>query len=118
LPEALRLAADGVHDANMSELSRDLAARVEEGSSLSELIATTFRLPPTLAPIVLWGEQAGDLSEAFRRAGEMFEGRVQMRAALVRTVLPPLIFIAVAITAVVLIFGLYAPLITMIQGLY
>ncbi len=36
LPEALRLAADGVHDANMSEVSRDLAAGVEQGSALSE----------------------------------------------------------------------------------
>ena len=117
LPEALRLAADGVHDADMSELSRELAAGVEQGSSLSELVAATFRLPPTLAPIIHWGEQAGELSEAFRRAGEMFEGRVQMRASLVRSVLPPLIFIAVGTTALVFIFGLYAPLISLIQGL-
>ncbi len=117
LPEALRLAADGTRDADMSQLSRQLAGDVEQGRMLSELIASSSRLPPTLVPIVEWGEQSGELAEAFRRAGEMFEGRVAMRAELVQSIGPPLLFIFVAAVALTAIFGLYMPLIGMIQGL-
>jgi type II secretory pathway component PulF len=117
LPEALRLASGGTSDADMSQLSRQLADEVERGRRLSELIAGATRLPPTLVPIVEWGEQTGQLADAFRRAGEMFEGRVAMRAELVKSIGPPVLFIVVASIALIAIFGLYMPLISMIQAL-
>jgi general secretion pathway protein F len=117
LPEALRLAADGVHDANVGQVSRMLADGVEQGQSLSELLDSTYRLPATLVPIVRWGERSGELSEAFRLAGEMYEGRVRMRSELVISVVPPLIIVTVAMLAMVIIVGLYAPMFSMIQGL-
>ncbi len=118
LPDALRLAADGVHDANVGQVSRMLADGVEQGQSLAELLDTTYRLPATLVPIVRWGEQSGELSEAFHLAGEMFEGRVRMRSELVIAVVPPIIFAFVAMIAMVILVGLYAPMFTIIQGLW
>lgn len=117
LPEALRLAAAGVHDADMRDVSRRFAVGVEQGRLLSELIASSGRLPLSLEPIVRWGEQSGELHEAFRLACEVFEGRLQMRAALVRSILPPLVFVGVATFAAVVIAGVYLPIISMIQGL-
>jgi type II secretory pathway component PulF len=78
----------------------------------------TYRLPATLVPIVRWGERSDELSEAFRLAGEMFEGRVRMRTELVISVVPPLILIFVAMLAMVILVGLYAPMYTMIQSLF
>ncbi len=117
LPESLRLAAGVLRDADLREVSLRLAAEVEQGRRLSELIAGTPRFPASLGPVVRWGEQSGQLHEAFRVAAEMFEGRVQMRAELVRTILPPLVFVAVAAGVLLLLAGLLLPIFSLIQSL-
>lgn len=118
LPESLRLAAAAVGDANMREVSDALAAGVERGDGLSQLMAATSRLPASLVPIVRWGERASQLPEAFRVAADMFEGRLQMRAELVRTILPPLIFVFVACGVLLLLAGLVLPMFSLIRMLY
>lgn len=118
LPEALRLAADGVHDTNVGEVSRAFADGVENGQPLAELLESTYRLPATLAPIVRWGERTGELAQAFRLASEMYEGRVRLRCELVKSIVPPLVFVFVATLTCVFLVGLYLPLINMIQGLW
>lgn len=117
LPEALRLAAAGVHDADMRDVSRRFAVGVEQGRVLSELITSSGRLPLSLGPIVRWGEQSGQLDEAFRVACEAFEGRLQMRAALVCSLLPPLIYVVVGTFAAVAIIAVFLPLVTCDIGL-
>jgi len=117
LPECLRLSAAATWDASMRELGGPLAAGVEQGSRLSDLMAGTRRVPVSLVPVVRWGERAGQLPEAFRVAADMFEGRLQMRAELVRSILPPLVFVAVAGGVLMLLAGLFLPLISMIQSL-
>jgi len=117
LPDALRLAASAAWDANVREVGGNLAAGAEQGGRLSELMSATPRVPASLVPIVRWGERAGQLPEAFRVAAEMFEGRLQMRAELVRTILPPLVFVAVACSVLMLLAGLFLPMISMIQSL-
>jgi len=117
LPEAFRLAADGVHDVNMRQISLWLADGTAQGQSLSALLDSTYRLPATLRPIVGWGERTGELGEAFRVAGAMFAKRVQMRADLVRGLVPPLVYMVVAVTVGVVSFALLLPLVEMIQGL-
>ncbi len=117
LPEALRLAANGVHDANMRQISLQLAEGVQEGTALSQLMNSTYRLPASLVPLVRWGEQTGQLPEAFELAGKMYEGRARLRAELLAALLPPLVFVVVATAIPLFLIGLYAPVIAMIQGL-
>jgi type II secretory pathway component PulF len=117
LPEALELAADGVQDANMRDISQRLAMGVQRGTPLSELIDATYRLPATLVPLVRWGERTGRLAEAFDVAGQIYEGRSRMRADLLAALLPPLVFVAVATVIPLFLVGLYMPMVGMIQGL-
>jgi type II secretory pathway component PulF len=117
LPEALQLAAGGTRAPDMRRAAWELAAGVKQGGTLSELVTGSSRLPPTLAPVIAWGEQSGELGEAFRQAGAMFEGRVMMRAELVRSMVPPLMFVFIATGVLAIVFGLYAPLFTLIQDL-
>jgi len=70
-----------------------------------------------LGPIVRWGEQSGRLDEAFRVACEAFEGRLQMRAALVCSILPPLIYVVVGTFAAVVIIAVFLPMFTVFDGL-
>jgi len=117
VPEALRLAAGGVHDANMRQVSLWLADGTQRGQPLSTLLESTYRLPATLRPLVRWGERTGELGEAFRVAGVMYAKRVQMRADLVRGVIPPLVYVAVAVTIGFVAIALMLPMVSMIQGL-
>lgn len=115
LPDALRLAADGSFDANVAEVSRQLASGVDQGRVLSEMLASTYRLPASLVPLVRWGEQSGDLAGALNGVAEMFEGRLRLRSGLLRLVLPPMALLLIAAGVAVLMAALFLPLIELIQ---
>jgi type II secretory pathway component PulF len=117
LPEALRLTAEGSSDANVAAVCRLLAGGVEQGRDLAMLIAMSGRLPSSLAPLVRWGTTTGRLDEAFLAAAEMLEGRVRMRAAMLRGVLPPFVFLAAASLALALFVGFFFPMVSLIQNL-
>lgn len=74
LPEAIRLAADAVEDANIGEAARQLAEGVERGEPLSTLLTSSRRLPPSLVPIVAWGEQTGSLAKHFEPRQNCLKG--------------------------------------------
>jgi general secretion pathway protein F len=97
LPDALRLTSGAARDASVGQSFRSLADTVDQGRTLSQSLTETHRLPALLIPIVSWGERAAALPEALRNAAEMFHGRVQIRALLLRTILPPLAFVIVGV---------------------
>jgi type II secretory pathway component PulF len=115
LPEALRLAAGGVSDANAGCAALRLAAAVEGGRPLAQAIGDDERLPATLAPLVAWGERSDSLSESLRAAAEMFEERVRLRTALVQSVLPQVLYLLVALLALLTVLVLLLPMYLFIQ---
>jgi type II secretory pathway component PulF len=116
LPEALRLAADGSRDANVAQVSRRLAEGAENGRGLSEMLARTYRLPASLVPILRWGESANELAEALLSGSEMLEGRVHLRANLLRIVLPPFALLVIATGIGLLVAALLLPMIWMLNA--
>ncbi len=117
LPDALRLAADGLHDANLREVSHGLAQDASQGRELSDLIGSTYRLPPLLVPFVSAGEQTRSLSGALLTLSDLYVERVRQRAALYRSILPPVLFILVGFLAVWVIGGLMLPLIALVDAI-
>jgi type II secretory pathway component PulF len=117
LPEALRLTADGLSDANIAAVCRRLAVGVDQGRDLALLMVLSRRLPASLAPLIRWGQNTGRLDEAFQASAEMLEARVRLRASLLRTILPPFVFLAAAALALALFVGFLAPAVTLIQWL-
>jgi type II secretory pathway component PulF len=117
LPDALLLTASGVEDPNVRAACREYAAGVRQGTPLSRLLVDSGRLPQSLVPFVQWGEQNGQLAEAFRTAGEMYMERLRQRAGLLRAISPPVIFILVAVWVLLIIAGLLLPMFNMVQGL-
>lgn len=99
LPEALRLAATGVNDALMAVEGLRLARITKQGWSVAEAIESTDTLPETITPLLRWGERCGNLPQGFQTVAEMFENRLRLRVALIRSILPPVAFITVAIGA-------------------
>jgi len=117
LAEALRLAADGLRDADMGQMSLQLAEGVGQGQSLSQLAAVSRRLPSSLVPLLHWGERAGVLSEALAAGRAMFESRLKTRTWLLQSILPPIVFIIVGSWFLFVVGALFMPLVSMVQGL-
>lgn len=117
LPEALRLSAAGVENAYVGQIAATLAQRTTDGQSLSELLATNRPLPVSMVPLVRWGERMGLLDEAFKTAHELFDRRVRVRALMLQSALPPILFIIIACSVVMVLGSLFAPLTGLIVSL-
>ncbi|MFV1968434.1 MAG: type II secretion system F family protein, partial [Pirellulaceae bacterium] len=117
LPEALRLTADGLRDANFSELCLQLSGEVDKGRKFSELLASTPRVPASMVPLVRWGEATGELPEALRISCEMFLQRVRLRSILLRSISPPFVFILAFLAIGFMVIALFMPLFSLIQSL-
>ncbi len=117
LPKALNLAASGISDEYIGHACRQLGQRTEAGQSLWEALVRTRLLPMSIIPVIRQGEQQGTLDSALRTAARMLEDRVNNRSLLVIQILPPMIFIAVALLVGVTVLALFLPLIGLIQGL-
>jgi general secretion pathway protein F len=117
LPRALELAADGLGDAAVAAACRQVAVDVAAGRSFAESCADRAPFPPTLRPILAWGESSNSLAEALLTAGDMFEGRVRVQAALVETILPPIAFLFIAAAVLFLTFAVYSPMLHVLESL-
>jgi len=99
LPEALKLAADGIADGYVADQCRRLATRVEGGASLTMSLIELRTLPLSIVPLVHWGERYDALAEALRSAAEMLEGRLRLKTAMLAQIVPPIIFVFVGVMA-------------------
>lgn len=117
LAEALRVSSLGLRDANVAEVWNKLANQVEQGIPLSRAMLNTYRLPASIAPLVYWGERTSSLPEALLAISDMLEGRIRLRAQLIRTIAPPVLFVVIGGGIYFIIFSMISPLIVLIQNL-
>ncbi len=117
LPEALRITASAVGDPDLATGCKRIATHVEGGGSLVEGLVMARVFPPTLVPLIGWGQQNGTLGEAFRTATEVFEGRAETHIGFLDTILVPFVFLIFVTTIPFVIIALFMPLISLIQKL-
>lgn len=117
LPDALRLTADGLRDADLAWGCRRVADDVEQGRALFESIAAWPQFPESMCPMIEWGQRAPALPDAFRAAAEMFEGRVRAQGSLLQAVLLPIMLLWIGSFVGMLALALFLPLISLIQCL-
>lgn len=111
------MTGDSLADSAVKADCYAMSLAVEEGRSLSSELTLSAALPATLAPLVRWGEKSGDLPDALRSASDLFRDRIQLRAMLLRSIAPPLVFVVIAAGVGYTILSLFLPLISLIQGL-
>ena len=117
LLDALRASADGVSNANVSQIAEGLADGVARGRSLSQAMVAQRQLPGTLVPLIHWGEEAGALDDSLELGCEMLEDRIRMRAFWLHVALPPILFIFIGCTILTVVCALFLPLIKLLSCL-
>ena len=109
--------AGGLREPDLASGCRKVAVAVESGHPLAESLSRHRQFPPTLAPFVAWGQAHANMPEAFRAAGEAFDGCAEGDMVLLETVLLPFTLVVILSGAFFLIIGLFLPLISLIQNL-
>lgn len=117
LAEALRISAEIIRDRDLSVGGKRAAARVQAGDKLVEALKMAGTFPPTLIPLVAWGQQNGTLPEAFRTAAETFRGRAESQVWFLSVMLLPCVFLIVVIAIPVLVVALLLPLVSLVTSL-
>jgi type IV pilus assembly protein PilC len=117
LPDALRLSAAGLPDAYLASGCRRVADEVETGRSLVEGLASKRQFPPSMIPLIDWGERTPALADSFRAAAEMFQGRVQTQGVFLDAVLLPITLLVVVMFVASLAVALLMPLFSLIEQL-
>ena len=118
LPDALEFTAGAVRDSNVRESSLLMAEGIRQGSTLSEQLSGNNRFPESLLPFVECGEENANLADTLYTASEVFLGRLQLRAVLLQTISPPIIFVSIALAVMLCLIGIALPLMTVTAVLY
>jgi len=105
LPEALRLTALSERDPAFCQAATAAAARTAEGASLAACLKNDALFPPTFCNLVAWGETRHALVEALEGARQMYLERFELQLRLVRLVVPPLVFLLVAASVLLVAYG-------------
>jgi type II secretory pathway component PulF len=116
LPEALRLTGEGVQDADLDESCRVMAGQVASGQSLAQAMTEKKLFPQGLPSLLRWAERDKSLPEVLHMAGSMFEARARSYSTFTGTVVTVLCILLV-LGIVMVIPGLFLPLITLISRL-
>jgi len=115
LPRALRITADRTSDAAMAETCRQLATNVERGGRFSDAVSAHSFVPAFAKSLLAQGESEQALSESLQTVAELSRSSAEQRERLLRSTLPPLTLLVIAVFVAVLFIGLLAPGLDVIQ---
>lgn len=96
LPEAFRLAGEASSDPVMASAARQVHDDLLQGQPLGEVLRGRGLVPEWVSWMTGLGERRGSLGPALHQIAEMYRRQVEMRAALLRSVLPPFLVIGIA----------------------
>jgi len=117
LADALRYTSDLIDDRSLARTAAHAAQAVEQGGTLSQVLAGSRDFDRTLPILVGWGEHRSHLAKSLDLAGEMFGDSQQRRVLLLRRIVPSITLVMVAASALSVAGALFIPLVKLIEGL-
>ncbi len=105
LAQALRISSMAARDPAMRFAASRIEADSCAGRSLQSSMARQWVFPPTMLNVIGWGESNAALADSFETAQEMFAERFALQVQLIRLLLPPIVFVAVAGSALFVMFN-------------
>jgi type II secretory pathway component PulF len=118
LTEALPMAADGVRDADLAELSRRMVAEIErDGLTLSQALLRQRVFPMSAARLIRWAQDQDSLPEALRMIGDIFEARARAQVGFIGIFCLVVAIFLVIWGIIFILGGIYLPMIRLISRL-
>ncbi len=118
LPEAFRLAGEASSDPVMADLARQIEKDLAGGAPLAQALRGRGLVPEWVSWMTGLGERRGKLGDTLRQVATMYRRQVEMRASLLKSVLPPFFIILIAGLFVFLfVFVLMLPMVKLLEAL-
>jgi type II secretory pathway component PulF len=118
LPEAVRLAGQASSDPLLAAAAGDIERDLGQGQPLAEVLGKRRLVPALITWMMGVGEQRGSLGKALHQVAALYRRQAELRAALLRTLLPPLLIISTAGVLVgFFVLSIMMPLIKLLEGL-
>ncbi len=118
LPEAFRLAGTASADPVMAAAARQVTAGLSDGHSLHMVLRGQGLVPEWVAWMAGLGEKRGSLGTTLHHIADMYRRQAEMRATVLRSVLPPILIILTAgVFVSCFAFAMMLPMIKLLEGL-
>lgn len=118
LPEAFRLAGEASSDPLMAHAARHVEADLRDGKPLGEALRNRRLVPELIAWMTGLGERRGTLGASLHQAALVYRRQAEMRAMMLRSVLPPFLILGTAALIVAFfVVAMFMPLIKLLVEL-
>jgi type II secretory pathway component PulF len=118
LVEAFGLAGAASTDPLMARDARIIEQELSQGKPLGEVLRGRGLVPEWVSWMAGLGERRGNLGATLHQIADMYRRQVEMRAALLRSVLPPFMITATAgVFVVFFVFAGMLPMLRLLEGL-
>jgi type II secretory pathway component PulF len=118
LPEAFRLAGAAASDPVTASAAEQVEADLRQGQPLGDVLRKRKLVPELISWMAGLGERRGTLGATLHQVAAIYRRQVETRAALLRTVLPPLVIIVTAgIIVGLFVLALMLPFFSLLEGL-
>ncbi|MEX1039374.1 MAG: type II secretion system F family protein [Pirellulaceae bacterium] len=115
LPEAMACLPDMLRQVPLQEETVLYADHLRNGGTLADALEAGVDFPPSLIPLIRWGENRGGLIQALTQCESLLKQRLDDRRDLLRGTLPPMIIFLVIGIAFWLIFRIFVAMIPIID---
>ncbi len=118
LPDALKLATEASTDTLIAEGGKHVVLELRQGVPLGTSLHRQHLVPELVVFMIGFGERQGTLGAALKQLAQMYRRQADVRAAFLRTILPPFLIILLAGSLVgMFVFGVMGPMFALLEAL-
>ena len=117
LPEAIRLSAGSLRDADLREACLELSTRVEAGESLTEAAAAVGRFPRDLQHMFRWADRGEDFSEGLQNVSDVLSAQSRVHSHTLAIVCEPAVVLGIGVIVGLTVIALFMPLMKLLTDL-
>lgn len=118
LPEAFRLAGAASSDPITTAATKQIHFDLTQGIPLGQALRSGGLVPEWVSWMAGLGERRGALGQTLHQVSDMYRRQVEMRAALLQSLLPPFLVIGTAGLAIgMFLVAMFLPLVKLLEGL-
>lgn len=115
--EALSITGKVIGNVIYEDALEDTQEKVKSGQPLSRPLRTSGIFPPMIVHMVGIGEETGNLEEMLDNVADYYDEEVTMATEQMTALLEPLVIVFLAVIVVAIIAAVYAPMLTLYNGI-